>query len=202
MRFINEHGFGLFRGLSCSSILKSEILITVCVWFFSLLRDVIKRIDQSEFEGFEYINPMLLSTEETVWGRNTTERFCQLARGSEWATGGAFTSDWVTSASEREKTPSITASSPTAPLSHSSSHRPLAHTLSQTHLELFWRQKHNKRKENWRSFTFSKTEFLQKLSRLSSSFPSSSPISLVFVPVLVTTQNPLLQLIVLFENLI
>ncbi|XP_060788660.1 protein kinase C zeta type isoform X3 [Neoarius graeffei] len=28
--------------------------------------DVIKRIDQSEFEGFEYINPMLLSTEETV----------------------------------------------------------------------------------------------------------------------------------------
>ncbi|MGH0172750.1 UNVERIFIED_CONTAM: hypothetical protein FKN15_075635 [Acipenser sinensis] len=28
--------------------------------------DVIKRIDQSEFEGFEYINPMLLSSEETV----------------------------------------------------------------------------------------------------------------------------------------
>ncbi|NXY84282.1 KPCZ kinase, partial [Alcedo cyanopectus] len=28
--------------------------------------DIIKRIDQSEFEGFEYINPLLLSTEETV----------------------------------------------------------------------------------------------------------------------------------------
>uniref|UniRef100_A0A8C4Y8M3 protein kinase C n=1 Tax=Gopherus evgoodei TaxID=1825980 RepID=A0A8C4Y8M3_9SAUR len=28
--------------------------------------DVIKRIDQSEFEGFEYISPLLLSTEETV----------------------------------------------------------------------------------------------------------------------------------------
>lgn len=32
-----------------------------------LLRDIIKRIDQSEFEGFEYINPLLLSTEESVW---------------------------------------------------------------------------------------------------------------------------------------
>ncbi|KAJ8257700.1 hypothetical protein GJAV_G00188750 [Gymnothorax javanicus] len=29
-------------------------------------QDVIKRIDQSEFEGFEYINPMLVSTEESV----------------------------------------------------------------------------------------------------------------------------------------
>ncbi|KAA8591201.1 hypothetical protein FQN60_002144 [Etheostoma spectabile] len=28
--------------------------------------DVIKRIDQSEFEGFEYINPLLLTTEESV----------------------------------------------------------------------------------------------------------------------------------------
>ncbi|XP_020831556.1 protein kinase C zeta type isoform X2 [Phascolarctos cinereus] len=28
--------------------------------------DVVKRIDQSEFEGFEYINPLLLSTEESV----------------------------------------------------------------------------------------------------------------------------------------
>ncbi|XP_023812853.1 protein kinase C zeta type isoform X2 [Oryzias latipes] len=28
--------------------------------------DVIKRIDQSEFEGFEYINPLLLTTEESI----------------------------------------------------------------------------------------------------------------------------------------
>jgi hypothetical protein len=33
---------------------------------FCASRDVIKRIDQSEFEGFEYINPLLLSAEESV----------------------------------------------------------------------------------------------------------------------------------------
>ena len=29
-------------------------------------RDALKRSDQSEFAGFEYINPLLLSTEEAV----------------------------------------------------------------------------------------------------------------------------------------
>ncbi|GAA6065934.1 protein kinase C iota type, partial [Tachysurus ichikawai] len=28
--------------------------------------DVVKKIDQSEFEGFEYINPLLMSAEECV----------------------------------------------------------------------------------------------------------------------------------------
>lgn len=29
--------------------------------------DIVKKIDQSEFEGFEYINPLLMSAEECVW---------------------------------------------------------------------------------------------------------------------------------------
>lgn len=35
---------------------------------FSFVRcsDVVKKIDQSEFEGFEYINPLLMSAEECV----------------------------------------------------------------------------------------------------------------------------------------
>lgn len=35
---------------------------------FALCSDVVKKIDQSEFEGFEYINPLLMSAEECVWG--------------------------------------------------------------------------------------------------------------------------------------
>lgn len=42
---------------------------------FSFVRcsDVVKKIDQSEFEGFEYINPLLMSAEECVW---ETRRLC------------------------------------------------------------------------------------------------------------------------------
>lgn len=32
-----------------------------------VFRDVVRKIDQSEFEGFEYINPLLMSAEECVW---------------------------------------------------------------------------------------------------------------------------------------
>lgn len=125
MCFISACGFWVF-GYSC--VLKSEMLITV-LWF-SLLRDVIKRIDQSEFEGFEYINPLLLSTEETVWGRNTTEPICRLARGSEWATEGFLVLTCDFSKRERKKTPYSTTSSTTSHFSDSSSRL----TLSQTRL--------------------------------------------------------------------
>lgn len=33
---------------------------------FNLNSDIVKKIDQSEFEGFEYINPLLMSAEECV----------------------------------------------------------------------------------------------------------------------------------------
>lgn len=33
---------------------------------FFLHRRVIEKIDQTEFEGFEYVNPLLMSMEDTV----------------------------------------------------------------------------------------------------------------------------------------
>lgn len=35
------------------------------LFFFN--SDIVRKIDQSEFEGFEYINPLLMSAEECVW---------------------------------------------------------------------------------------------------------------------------------------
>ena len=32
-------------------------------------RTVIDKIDQTEFDGFEYVNPLLMSAEDVVWGR-------------------------------------------------------------------------------------------------------------------------------------
>lgn len=36
------------------------------IHYYFRFRDVVKKIDQSEFEGFEYINPLLMSAEECV----------------------------------------------------------------------------------------------------------------------------------------
>lgn len=38
--------------------------------------DIVRKIDQSEFEGFEYINPLLMSAEECVWSSLLNCAFC------------------------------------------------------------------------------------------------------------------------------
>lgn len=60
------------------------------LWF--TFSDIVKKIDQSEFEGFEYINPLLMSAEECVW--SPTPELCHLffsawmnsllVRGANW----------------------------------------------------------------------------------------------------------------------
>lgn len=44
--------------------LSQVISNNVCVFFFN--RRIIEKIDQTEFEGFEYVNPLLMSLEDCV----------------------------------------------------------------------------------------------------------------------------------------
>lgn len=44
--------------------------------YFSPNSDIVRKIDQSEFEGFEYINPLLMSAEECVWSSFHSYAFC------------------------------------------------------------------------------------------------------------------------------
>jgi len=41
-------------------------LLKVCVCLLHVHRRVIEKIDQTEFEGFEYVNPLLMSLEDCV----------------------------------------------------------------------------------------------------------------------------------------
>lgn len=36
------------------------------IFFSNILRSIIERIDQTEFDGFEYVNPLLMSAEDKV----------------------------------------------------------------------------------------------------------------------------------------
>lgn len=54
-----------------SPVVIFMISIMVVVYFIFIFpifhRRVIEKIDQSEFEGFEYVNPLLMSQEDNVW---------------------------------------------------------------------------------------------------------------------------------------
>lgn len=42
--------------------------------FCSFHRKLLETIDQSEFEGFEYVNPLLMSSEECVWKQKRDQK--------------------------------------------------------------------------------------------------------------------------------
>ena len=43
----------------------------------SFHRKLLETIDQSEFEGFEYVNPLLMSSEECVWKQKRDQKQMQ-----------------------------------------------------------------------------------------------------------------------------
>lgn len=51
--------------------MKSAILLTLlfpsCFYLRLWTRKLISKIDQTEFDGFEYVNPLLMSMEDNVW---------------------------------------------------------------------------------------------------------------------------------------
>lgn len=56
---------GLYFKTNCQLILLPLNFVELTT-VFNLNSDIVKKIDQSEFEGFEYINPLLMSAEECV----------------------------------------------------------------------------------------------------------------------------------------
>lgn len=46
---------------------SSCVCVLPLIQFVFFYRRVIQNIDQSEFEGFEYVNPLLMSMEDCVW---------------------------------------------------------------------------------------------------------------------------------------
>ena len=58
----------LLLGIIASRAAELVLCLDLYLNIFFIFRKVIEKIDQSEFDGFEYVNPLLMSMEDCVWG--------------------------------------------------------------------------------------------------------------------------------------
>ena len=56
----------LLLGMIASRAAELVLCLDLYLNIFFIFRKVIEKIDQSEFDGFEYVNPLLMSMEDCV----------------------------------------------------------------------------------------------------------------------------------------